>query len=188
MDAPDALVRLVLLWKVAAPMATLVPLVTRPPGRPPLENTPEELLKSAERRRILDAIETAPGIHMRLLKSVLEMGGGEFDRNIDRLIAAGLIEKHRIANHTRLYPAGQVPPPGLEPLESGMVRRVARSVLDRPGITAADVAAVMGVSPSHARRWLRELADAKLARTARKGLQLTYLPTSRLEEAMKRYP
>ncbi|HEX2022952.1 MAG TPA: hypothetical protein VHH36_09560, partial [Candidatus Thermoplasmatota archaeon] len=120
MDVPDALIRILAL----AP-AGLVPLAARGPGRPPLPDTPEVALRSAERRRILEAVRETPGIHVRLLKRTLDMGGGEFDRNVDRLVSAGLLEKHRIASHARLYPAGGAPPADLEPLEGAGARRAA---------------------------------------------------------------
>lgn len=176
------------LFGAAKAAALVLPLTAKGPGRPPIKDTPEDLLKSEERRRLVEAVHKAPGAHLAHFQELLEMGGGEFGRNVQRLINAGLIEKHRIARHVRLYPPGAAPPREFAPLESEALRLAARAVVERSNATAAEVAEDLGLSVVHVRSLLAQLARAKFASVKREGLMKWYSATPLLREGLKRYP
>lgn len=176
MDAAEA------LTKLATTAATGVLLLVRGPSD---ADQPADVLKHPERKRLLEAIRTRPGIHRSALRRGLNLGGGAFSLHVDRLEQAGLIETRAIANRTHYYPTGEAPPSDLEILESPAVRRLARHVVAMPGCTSAEIAKTLGVSQRYARRILGELVDADFVTVVRVRFWRTYEASDSLREAIK---
>lgn len=174
MDVADALTKLLALAQAVGSAAAILPMTTRP-GRAPDEET---------RQRILEAIRKAPGVHGRLLRDMLDLGGGELDGHVKHLIDAGLVETATVANRVVLYPAGKVPPPNLLVLEIPTVRRIAQIILKKPGATSGEVAEALGVSKRRAQMALTDLCDAGLATSTREALRVRYSPTAKLRTAL----
>lgn len=178
MDATDVLTRLLALAKAVAPAAGLLPLTTSAPKEPLDE-------KSV---MVLDAIRRSPGVHGRLLREVLNIGGGTLDRCLDNLINAELIEPVDVAGRLCFYPAGKRPPDGLLFLEVPTTRRIAKNVLAHPESTWNDIAKRMGLNRRRTLAALSELAEAGLVTVKRKGLKAHYSPTAKLTEILGQTP
>lgn len=151
-------------------------------GRPPLDETPEGLLKSEPRRRVLGLIEKHPGSRVSDLQIESRMTTGAFYYHLNHLKQAGLVEVVTTGKVSRVYPAGKVIPHEEGPLDSETGRDVARLLLRKPRSTE-EVADLLGIAPRTARVHLHALMRAGMAIRMADGWTRTYEATARLRDA-----
>lgn len=161
--------------------------MNRGPGRPPLDDTPEVALRYPKRAEMFRRIQEEPGILMSDLRAAMDIGGGSFFLHLDKLEAAGVIEIREVGKVRRLYPAGQAPPPGREddPLFSQVTRDIARALLQRPGLSSAEIAEATGLAERTVRLHLNRLIGLGLVVATSAGRRVTYAPTVELEAAWR---
>lgn len=186
LDETGSLGKLVGACKTLVPVA-LLPLVTRNPGRPPLEDTPEAALKSEVRQQILSVVERVPGIPVsELQKELGGIGAGVFYHHLGKLKASGLIETRDTISNTRVFLAGRAPPVEESILLSATTRWVASCILKKPGRSSAEVAKEMGFAQRVVRRHLKRLTEEGFITIRRKGLRVTYAATAKLQRTLSR--
>lgn len=106
----------------------------------------------------MDLVEEKPGILLMDLLRASSLGAGTFYPHLDKLARAGLIETRKRGKTKEIYPAG-VAPSDEGILNSDMVKRVARLLVDHGSLTAAQLAREVGVSDRQVRKYLARLAD-----------------------------
>lgn len=177
--SPDAGEWLLVSWKAILP-TVLLPLVTRGPGRPPLDDTPEAALQAESRQAILAVVKRVPGIPVTELMREVGLGEGVFYHHFRKLEASGLLETRDTISHKRVFLAGTAPPEEESILLSATTRWVASCILKRPGSSSAEIAEEMGFAQRVVRRHLQRLSGEGFITSERNGLRLTYSPTEKL--------
>lgn len=155
-------------------------------GRPPLDESPEGLLKAEPRQRLLRLIKKKPGIRVGDLQIAADMTTGSLYHHLNHLKKAGLVETHNAGGVARAYPAGQVVPFTEGPLDSEAVRSVAKAVLRKPGVTSEQIAAALKITPRAVALHLKTLIEAALVERVSGGWSKHYHPTDALRAAFGR--
>ena len=117
------------------------------------------------REAILGYVDAAPGAHFSKLRDDLQLGTGETQHHLRRLLDAGAVETRRDGDYRRVYPAGRFT--AEEQVALGYLRRetprgMVLELLRRPASTGSDLAAALDVSRSTVSKYAAELADAGL--------------------------
>lgn len=129
------------------------------------------------RREIFQAINDAPGIHVRALLRRLEYAKGTVQYHLRWLHAHDLVESERDGEFTRYYPAHE-----LDPLDKRTLSELRRSysreiiahlVTDGP-LTTTELAERVGKSRSTVSWHLSRLHDAGLVAKRREGRRVEY--------------
>lgn len=158
----------------------------RKPGRPPLDESPEGLLKAEPRKRLLRLIRKKPGIRMADLMIEADMSTGSFYYHLDHLKKVKLVETVTAAGVARAFPAGQVVDVPAAPLDSEATRLVARMVLRKPGVSSEEIAGVLEQTPRAVLKHLGALMEAGLVERVSEGRAKHYHPTAALRDAFQR--
>jgi predicted transcriptional regulator len=166
--------------------AAMLPLLARPHGRPPVGDTPEEVLASPRRRAIFRLTEKEPGITSLAIQQRLDIGAGVFFHHLHKLISSGLVTKQYGGNATYLYPSETAPP--LEPpaLAHATANDVARIVLAKPGISSRELSEALERPLRTIGFHLKKLVDAGYVEQQKGGNAPTYQPTAKLREELSR--
>lgn len=163
-----------------------LPLMTRPPGRPPLPtDDPDALLLSERRRAIVELVQKQPGISLLEVQEALNIGAGVFFHHLDKLVAVGLVERRKIANTTHLYPGGAAPPADAPALAQDLSKEIARLVLDSPGLSSREMAQRLARPVTTVRGHLRRLLDADFIKQEQTWSAPIYHPTPKLRKALE---
>ncbi len=117
------------------------------------------------REAILGYLDAVPGAHFSKLRDDLQLGTGETQHHVRRLLEAGAIESRRDGDYRRFYPAGRFTT--AEQVALGYLRRdtprgMVLELLQHPEATAAELASALGVSRSTVSKYAAELAEAGL--------------------------
>ncbi|MFB6354544.1 MAG: winged helix-turn-helix transcriptional regulator [Halobacteriales archaeon] len=117
------------------------------------------------REAILGYVGAVPGAHFSKLRDDLQLGTGETQHHVGRLLDAGAIESRRDGDYRRFFPAGRFAP--AEQVALGYLRRdtprgIVIELLRTPTATGRELADAMGVSQSTVSKYAAELAEAGL--------------------------
>lgn len=69
----------------------------------------DELLEHPTRRRIVELVDEEPGVHFREIARRLEIGRGNLDQHLRRLVDGGLLEVESTDSHRCYFRAGRFP-------------------------------------------------------------------------------
>lgn len=67
----------------------------------------DELLENPVRRRIVDAVEAHPGLHLEEMVRRLDLSRGQADHHLSRLVEGGLLVEHVAAGYRAYFRPGQ---------------------------------------------------------------------------------
>ena len=117
------------------------------------------------REAVLGYVEAVPGAHFSKLRDDLQLGTGETQHHVRRLLEAGALESRRDGDYRRFYPAGRFST--AEQVALGYLRRdtprgMVLELLQHPDATGAELASSLGVSRSTISKYAAELAEAGL--------------------------
>lgn len=163
--------------------ATL-PLLTRGPGRPPIPDEPEAVLLQKRRRAIFKLVHKEPGITIGELRKRLNIPSGVFHDHMEKLMAAGLVEKQEAGGWTRLFPSGKVPPPDAPALTNLTAKEIARVILAKPGLDSEQIGEKTGKSQRTAQHYLRPLREAGYVEQGPGEGAPRYYPTAKLRREL----
>ncbi|MDH5021628.1 winged helix-turn-helix transcriptional regulator [Halobacterium rubrum] len=115
------------------------------------------------RDAITGYLATTPGAHFSKLRDDLQLGTGETQHHLQRLLDDGAVESVRDGDYKRFYPAGQFST--FEQRALGYLRRetprgMVVELLRDPDATGGDLAAALDVSPATVSKYAAELEDA----------------------------
>lgn len=167
--------------------APLLPLVSRPPGRPPIPADKDSILGTSMLRRALyERILAEPGITATKIKQELDMLEGTFANHVEKLERADLIDVRLLLGARCLYPTGTAPDTREGVFTSPTQRDVAVLVLAHPeGIGSGIVAQTVGVTQRMAQRHLWRLMGRRLVIANGGGPSTTYAPTAKLRKLLQ---
>jgi predicted transcriptional regulator len=115
------------------------------------------------RDAITGYLATTPGAHFSKLRDDLQLGTGETQHHLQRLLDDGAVESVRDGDYKRFYPAGQFS--AFEQRALGYLRRdtprgMVVELLRDPDATGGDLADALDVSPATVSKYAAELEDA----------------------------
>lgn len=121
--------------------------------------------ENTTRKAIVGYVSTTPGAHFSKIRDDLELGTGETQYHLRKLIDRDVIESRRDGEYKRYFRAGEFT--NFEQLALGYLRRktprgIMIAVLRDPSVAAGALASKVGVSPSTISKYTAELRDAGL--------------------------
>lgn len=124
----------------------------------------KEILTSATRQAVLEAVRAQPGVRVAALARSLDMGRNALLHHLDILERARLVKTRREGHTVTVFPAGTQPPPRFDLQSHPICRQVIRALARSPdGLTRSEL---RDLSPEVAERTLnyniRRLQDAGL--------------------------
>lgn len=120
---------------------------------------------SDARDAIAGYVAATPGAHFSKIRDDLQLGTGETQHHIRRLIDANVIESRRDGDYRRFFPIGRFTE--FEQIALGYLRRdtprgMILELLQNPSTTGTQLADTLGVSRSTISKYAAELAEAGL--------------------------
>jgi len=115
------------------------------------------------RDAITGYVTTTPGAHFSKLRDDLQLGTGETQHHLRRLLEESAVESERDGDYRRFYPAGRFSP--FEKRALGYLRRetprgMVVELLREPAATAGDLADALDVSPATVSKYAAQLEEA----------------------------
>lgn len=126
-----------------------------------------DLLDDPTRALLLAAVEAEPGIHHQALVRLAGKGNGATEHHLQKLVAGGLVNRHRSEGYTCYFRAGKVDRRAMATahlLKSPIARAVVEAATSRPGTSLAQVAREQGVSVPTVHYHAKRLQAAGLVR------------------------
>jgi predicted transcriptional regulator len=123
----------------------------------------EDASESDVRDAITGYLTTTPGAHFSKLRDDLQLGTGETQHHLRRLLDDGTVESERDGDYKRLFPANRFS--AFEKRALGYLRRetprgMVVELLRNPDATGGDIAASLGVSQASVSKYAKQLDDA----------------------------
>lgn len=150
---------------------------------------PEDVLDNATRRRIHRLVHEEPGIHFREIKRRLDLGRGNLEHHLDKLVDNGLLDEHSGQGYRCYFPDGQVDrrvAEIAEHLRSENARTLLSTLTTVSDPSIRDLARRASIPESTASYHIGRLDEADLIDKRRTGgrlvLRLTDLGRRALEE------
>lgn len=117
------------------------------------------------REAILGYLNAVPGAHFSKLRDDLQLGTGETQHHVQRLLDAGAVESRRDGDYRRFFPVGRFT--AAEQIALGYLRRdtprgMMLELLQHPEASGSELASALSVSQSTISKYAAELADAGL--------------------------
>jgi predicted transcriptional regulator len=115
------------------------------------------------RDAITGYVTTTPGAHFSKLRDDLQLGTGETQHHLRRLLEESAVESERDGDYKRFFPAERFSP--FEKRALGYLRRetprgMVVELLRNPDATASDLAESLDVSPATVSKYAAQLEDA----------------------------
>jgi len=120
------------------------------------------------REAIMGYLVATPGAHFSKIRDDLQLGTGETQHHLRKLVDAAAIESHRDGDYRRFYPSNRFD--AFEQVALGYLRRstprgMVLALLREPGLTGSELAARLDVSPPTISKYATELQAAGLLST-----------------------
>jgi DNA-binding transcriptional ArsR family regulator len=146
----------------------LAPLYARIP--------PSEALSSEVRRRLYERVRADPGLSLSDLAQRMGLSWGNTVHHLGVLRRSGLVVSLRHGRYRRWFVAGQEPGERAQvaALRNATSARVAKAVLESPGLSQKQLADRLGMTPQAVHWHLVRLAGAGLVRRVRDGRQVRH--------------
>lgn len=161
----------------------LAPLFSRVRG--------DRLLDNDVRQRVHQMVEENPGITIKEVTQVCEIGWGTAVYHLKRLEDARLVVSQRHRQHRRYFKNGggiaNADKAAFGELKNPTGARLAQAVANQPGSCQKELCAAVGVGASLAHKYLTRLGEAGLLVTQRQWRQVRYYPTAQLFEFLGTY-
>jgi predicted transcriptional regulator len=118
--------------------------------------------ESEVRDAIAGYLTTTPGAHFSKVRDDLQLGTGETQHHLRRLLDEGAVEGARDGDYRRFYPSDQFSP--FEQRALGYLRRdtprgMVLELLRDPDATGSDLADALGVSPATVSKYAAQLEE-----------------------------
>ncbi|MCG1002238.1 MULTISPECIES: ArsR family transcriptional regulator [Halobacterium] len=115
------------------------------------------------RDAITGYVTATPGAHFSKLRDDLQLGTGETQHHLRRLLEESAVESERDGDYKRFFPAERFSP--FEKRALGYLRRetprgMVVELLENPDATAGDLADTLDVSPATVSKYAAQLEDA----------------------------
>ncbi len=137
----------------------------------------KDILDHFHRGAIYGYIVVHPGDSYTDIKNNLELKNGTLTYHLDVLLREGLIKSRTSGASKLFYPASSRMPEDGVALH-GVQKMILERVEESPGISAADLASLVGVSRQLVNYHARSLAAQNLVRVERHGVRNRYYPAS----------
>ena len=117
------------------------------------------------REAILGYLVATPGAHFSKIRDDLQLGTGETQHHLRKLVDAAVIESHRDGDYRRFYPSNRFDT--FEQVALGYLRRstprgMILALLRNPGMSGNELAGALDVSAPTISKYASELANAGL--------------------------
>jgi predicted transcriptional regulator len=110
-------------------------------------------------------LATTPGAHFSKIRDDLQLGTGETQHHLRRLVGEGSVESRKDGDYRRYFPAGrfdEFEKVALGYLRRETPRRLVVSLLEEPALSAGEIAEELGVSRPAVSACARDLDEAGL--------------------------
>ncbi|MBI2077514.1 MAG: winged helix-turn-helix transcriptional regulator [Euryarchaeota archaeon] len=162
----------------------LVPLFSRINGNRILDND--------VRSKVHEAILHNPGITIKEITQVLDIGWGTAIYHLKRLESERLVVSERHRQFRRFFKNGggivNDAKVAFAELKNPTTHRLATALLDRPGSAQKDLCEALGISAPLAHKYLARMEDANLLTKQREWKTVKYFPTGKLSELVRGAP
>ncbi|MEA3189604.1 MAG: hypothetical protein QOD77_186 [Thermoplasmata archaeon] len=148
----------------------------------------DDVLEHQTRQRILDAVTSRPGLHLKELQELVGVAWGTLVHHVRRLEGTGHLVSVRQGPRKLLYAANTPESRAREDLaalRNGTALRIATAVAAKPGIRHNAVCAELDLQPAAVSKHLAKLAQAGLVDAAKVDGRPSYAPTGRLVPALQ---
>ena len=144
---------------------------------------------------VLEIVHDSPGLSLDALRERAGLGWGSVYQRVDLLKEAGLLREERDGKRKRLFAAA---PPDAEACRQASVgallgrlnrdtaRRVARAVLEHPGMGAERLAQLVGIPPRSVYLHIKQLVALGLVEREGTFFRSNLRPTERLRSVLER--
>lgn len=139
------------------------------------------LLDQPTRARIHDLVEHEPGIHGAAIAEALELGTGTMVHHLRVLVRERQLSRVQAFGRAHYFAYGRYPPQQMRLLSAmrhASLRRVYRSVVQRPGLSLSDLSSQAGYSLGQTSKLARRLERAGLVSAQNQGRATRWHPTS----------
>ncbi len=141
-----------------------------------------ELLDHPARSRLVQIVESQPGIHFHDLAAKAELANGTAVHHLRKLSDSGHLNVRRSGRYTCYFPGGRVDPAQAAAaplLKSGGAKQVLDAVRGKPGMSNLELAQATGLQPSTVNYHVQRLANAGLVAPLRDGRNVRLHPGAR---------
>jgi DNA-binding transcriptional ArsR family regulator len=153
------------------------PLAARALGAFYARIPPSEVLGHEVRRRLFELVQREPGLSLSDLSGRSGLSWGNTVHHLAVLKRSGLVVSMRHGRYRRWFVAGgteQERRPQVAALRNVVTARIARLVLDRPGLSQKQLADALGMTPQATHWHLARLAQAGLVERVRDGREVRH--------------
>ncbi|MEA3135885.1 MAG: hypothetical protein QOC71_166 [Thermoplasmata archaeon] len=137
---------------------------------------PEQVLEHPQRAKLVQAVESEPGIHYQALLRKTGLAKGALEHHLHALVAAGHLRKVANGGYTCYFVGAPVR--GASALKSAGARRLLQELQTHPGVGLVEAASASGLSPATASPHLARLEEAGLVTSLREGRSRRLFPTA----------
>lgn len=165
-----------LLWK-SAPVAAFF---SRVHG--------DQALESPERQRILQIVQSTPGVHHNEIVRVTGKGNGSVEHHLRTLVRTGHLSQKRAGGFVCYYAKGALDRrvmAALPVLKADLAKDILGAVQKDPGLTGADLARLTGAENSTIAYHLKRLEGAGLIERRRAGRVVQAYPQELAGKALR---
>lgn len=145
-----------------------------------------ELLDHPARARLVQIVESQPGIHFHDLAAKAELANGTAVHHLRKLSDSGHLSVRRSGRYTCYFPGGRVDPhvaAAAPLLKSDGAKQVLEAVRGKPGMSNLEVAQATGLQPSTVNYHVQRLSQAGLVAALRDGRSVRLHPGVRAGSA-----
>lgn len=138
-----------------------------------------ELLDHPARARLVQIVESQPGIHFHDLAGKAELANGTAVHHLRKLTDSGHLSARRTGRYTCYFPGGRVDPhvaAAAPLLKSDGAKQVLEAVRAKPGLSNLEVAQATGLQPSTVNYHVQRLSQAGLVAALRDGRSVRLHP------------
>lgn len=149
----------------------------------------DEILENEVRSRVHDAVEHNPGITIKEVTEVCDIGWGTAVYHLKRLEDEKLLVSQRHRQYRRYFKNGGGIVNGektaFAELKHETSQSLAKAVIENPGSIQKELCEEVGISAPLAHKYLDRLADAELVRKEKEWRSVRYFPTPKLGDLMQ---
>ncbi|MES2154562.1 MAG: helix-turn-helix domain-containing protein [bacterium] len=140
----------------------------------------EDVLANPTRARIAQLVQREPGIHLQELVRRVGIGNGAVEHHLRTLAEAGAVVASRRHGYTCYFPrgTGRLAMEAAPLVKSPVAKAILAAARGQPGVTSAEVARRLGVSPPTVHYHVDRLRKAGILRADLAGLMLVGGPSA----------
>lgn len=145
-----------------------------------------ELLDHPARAKLVQIVESQPGIHFHDLAMKAELANGTAVHHLRKLSDSGHISVRRSGRYTCYFPGGRVDPHAAAAaplLKSEGAKQILEAVRNKPGMSNLELAQATGLQPSTVNYHVQRLSAAGLVAALRDGRNVRLHPGARAGSA-----